>query len=169
MEELQRTNEDADDGTEPEGVRGLRAVAIDRFEGMDVRVEGDDRARLRGYFPLSPGTPNAGDVAAEGLMIVSMEIGPGDYLPTHTDSNEELLLVLAGRVEVSVGDERVELAAGECAVVPEMAPHGLRNVGEQPARVVGFFPNDELTATFEEPLLPFGTNVVTVGGDAERA
>jgi quercetin dioxygenase-like cupin family protein len=169
MEELQRTHEDTGDGTEREGVRGLRAVAIDRFEGMDVWEEGDERARLRGYFPLSPGTPNASDVAGEELMIVSMEIGPGDYLPSHTDSNEELLLVLAGRVEASVGDEPVEIASGECAVVPEMVPHSLRNVGDGPARVVGFFPNDELTATFEKPLMPFGTNVVTVGSDAERA
>jgi quercetin dioxygenase-like cupin family protein len=152
------------EGADEPGTPGLRAVELDRFEGADVWVEGDEHARLRGYFPLSPGTPNASGVAGEELMVVSMEIGPGDYLPTHADSNEELLLVLAGRVEASVGDERVELAAGECAVVPEMAPHGLRNVGDEPARVVGVFPNDELTATFEESLMPFGTNVVTIGG-----
>lgn len=149
------------------GDRQVRAIALDRFEGADVWMEGDEHARLRGYFPLSPGTPHASGAAGEELMVVSMEIGPGDYLPTPTDSNEELLLVLAGRVEASVGDERVELASGECAVVPEMAPHGLRNVGDEPARVVGFFPNDELTSTFEKPLMPFGTNVVTIGGSAE--
>lgn len=153
-------------GVETDETRGgnLRAVELDRFEGADVWVEGDEHARLRGYFPLSPGTPNASGVAGEGLMVVSMEIEPGDYLPTHTDSNEELLVVLAGRVEAFVRDERVELAAGECAIVPEMAPHGLRNAGDEPARVIGVFPNDELTATFEESLMPFGTNVVTIGG-----
>ncbi|MFC7044951.1 cupin domain-containing protein [Halobacteriaceae archaeon GCM10025711] len=101
-------------------------------------------------------------------MVVSMEIRPGDYLPTHRDSNEELLVVTAGTVEASVGDETVELAAGYAAVVPEMVPHGLRNAGGETARVIGFFPNDELTATFEKPLQPFGSNVVTIGGDAEE-
>lgn len=161
IEELRRTSGDATNEGE---TKGLRTVELDRFEGADVWMEDDEHARLRGYFPLSPGTPNASGVAGEELMVVSMEIEPGDYLPTHTDSNEELLLVLAGRVEAAVGDETAELAAGECAVVPEMAPHGLRNVGDEPARVVGVFPNDELTSTFEKPLMPFGTNVVTIGG-----
>ena len=145
--------------------QSARAVELYRFEGTDVWEEGDEHARLRGYFPLSPGTPNAGDLAGEDLMIVCMEIDPGNYLPTHRDSNEELLVVIAGTVEASVGDETVELSAGECTIVPEMAPHGLRNVGEEPARVIGFFPDDELTATFERPLMPFGSNVVTIGGD----
>jgi len=143
-----------------------KAVSLYQFEGADVSQEGDDHARLRGYFPLSPGTPNASNVAGEDLMIVCMEIDPGNYLPTHTDSNEELLVVTAGVVEAWVGDETVELATGDCAVVPEMVPHGMKSVGDEPARVIGFFPNDELTATFEKPVQPFGTNVVTIGGEA---
>lgn len=142
----------------------LRAVSLHEFEGAEVWQEGDERTRIRGYFPLSPGTPNAGG-SAEDLLVVSIEIEPGNHLPTHRDSNEELLVVTDGTVEAWVGEETVELSAGECAVVPEMAPHGLRNVGESTARVVGFFPDDELTATFETPLQPFGTNVVSIGGD----
>lgn len=145
----------------------LAAVPLDHFEGVDVYQPGDDHARLRGYFPLSPGTPNASEVAGEDLMIVSMEIEPGNYLPTHRDSNEELLVVMAGTVEAWVDDETVELTMGECVIVPKMEPHGVRNIGEEVARVVGFFPNDELTATFEKPLEPFGTNVVSIGGEAE--
>jgi len=147
---------------------GIEPVDVFDFEGTEVWQESDPHARLHGYFPLSPGTPNAGDVAAEDLMVVSMEIDPDDYLPTHRDSNEELLLVLGGRVEAWVDDETVELEVGECLVVPEMAPHGLRNVGDEPARVVGFFPDDDLTATFEEPLEPFGTNVVAIGDEADE-
>ena len=145
---------------------GIGPVDLTRFEGTDVWQEDDERARIRGYFPLSPGTPNAGDVGAEDSTVVSMEIEPGNYLPTHRDSEEELLVVTAGRVEAWVGDEAVELGPGEAGVVPEMEPHGLRNVGDATARVLGFFPSGELTATFEKPLQPFGTEVVIVGGDA---
>ncbi|WP_435348884.1 cupin domain-containing protein [Haloarchaeobius sp. HRN-SO-5] len=147
----------------------LQAVDLHEFEGADVWVEGDEHARLRGYFPLSPGTPNASGVAGEGLMVVSMEIEPGNYLPSHRDSDEELLVVTNGTVEATVGDDTVELSAGECAVVPEMEPHGLRNVGDETAHVIGFFPNDELTATFETTLMPFGSNVVSIGGEQEQA
>ncbi|QIO25111.1 cupin domain-containing protein [Haloarcula sp. JP-L23] len=149
------------------GTKAQRPQAIElyQFEGTDVWQEDDDRARLRGYFPLSAGTPNGSDAGAQESMIVCMEIESGNYLPTHRDSEEELLLVVAGEVEASVGDASVHLSAGDCTVVPEMVPHGLQSVGDEPARVIGFFPDDELTATFAKPLQPFGTNVVHVGGD----
>ncbi|WP_255171108.1 cupin domain-containing protein [Natrononativus amylolyticus] len=143
----------------------VQAVELYQFDGADVWQEGDDRAQIRGYFPLSPGTPNASEVSGDDLMLVCIEIEPGNYLPSHRDSNEELLLVTAGTVEATIGEESVELSNGACAIVPEMVPHGLRNTGETTARVVGVFPNDELTATFEETLMPFGTDVVTIGGD----
>lgn len=143
-----------------------RAVDLDRFEGVDVYQERDERARIRGYFPLSPGTPNASDVTPEELMVVSMEIEPDHYLPSHRDSNEELLVVTAGRVDATIGDETISLENGQCAVVPEMEPHGIANSGDETARILGIFPNTELTATFEEPLHPFGTNVVQIHRDA---
>ncbi|ELY60990.1 cupin domain-containing protein [Natronococcus jeotgali] len=155
----------ATEGTVRRG--GVQPVELYRFEGTDVWQEGDENARIRGYFPLSPGTPNAGEVAGEEVTIVCLEIEPGNYLPTHRDSNEELLVVVDGTVEASVGEERVELSSGQCAIVPEMEPHGIRNVGDATARVIGFFPNDELTATFDETLMPFDSTVVTIGGRDE--
>lgn len=146
--------------------RQVTAVDLHDFEGSDVWQESDERARLRGYFPLSPGTPNASGVAAEDLMVVSFELGPGNRLPTHRDGNEELLVVTEGTVEAAVGDETVAVSAGECVVVPEMVPHGVANVGDGLARVVGFFPDDELTSTFDAPLQPFGTSEHSVGGRA---
>ena len=144
----------------------VQAVPLYQFEGTDVSQEGDEHARLRGYFPLSPGTPNASEVSGDDLMIVCMEIESGDYLPTHTDSNEELLVVTSGTVEVSIDDDTVKVRTGECAVVPKMVPHCMQNIGDKPARVIGFFPNNELTATFEKTLVPFGTNVISIGGDS---
>ncbi|SDR05120.1 cupin domain-containing protein [Natronobacterium texcoconense] len=146
---------------------GVQPVELYRFEGTDVWQEGDEHARVRGYFPLTPGMPNASEVAGEELMIVSIEIEPGNYLPTHRDSNEELLLVTDGTVAATVGEETVELSSGQCAIVPEMEPHGIRNDGDETARIIGFFPNDELTATFDETLMPFDSTVLTIGGQTE--
>ncbi|SEW02084.1 cupin domain-containing protein [Natrinema salifodinae] len=145
-----------------------RAIDLYEFEGTDVYQEGDERARLRGYFPLTPGTPNGTDAGAEDLMLVSMEIDPGDHLPSHRDSNEELLVVIAGTVEATVGDETIPLEAGQCAIVPEMEPHGIANAGDEPARIIGVFPDTELTATFEETMQPFGTTDVTIGGETPK-
>lgn len=145
------------------------AVELYQFEGTEVWLEGDEHARLTGYFPLSPGTPNGTDAGATDCAIVCMEIQPGNYLPTHRDSAEELLLVTAGTVEATVGDDSVRLPTGSCTVVPEMEPHSVRTVGDESARVVGYFPSSELTDTFERPLHPFGTSVVAVGGDADES
>jgi glyoxylate utilization-related uncharacterized protein len=79
---------------------------------------------------------------------------------THTDSAEEILLILEGEAEVSLGDEQGRLAAGEMALVPAMVPHGLRNVGEETVRVVGFFSSNVIVSTFDQPMMPFGQRVV---------
>jgi hypothetical protein len=44
-----------------------------------------------------------------------------------------------------------------------MAPHGLRNVGDDTVRVVGFFSENVVTSTFEEPLLPIGQAALVQG------
>ena len=154
------------DDTNPNA--SVQSVELYQFEGADVWQEGDENARLRAYFPLSPGTPNASEVGAVDLTMVCIELEPGNHLPTHRDSNEELLVVTGGTVEASVDEETVELSTGECVVVPEMAPHGMRNVGDETAHVLGVFPNDELTATFEAPLEPFGTAEITVASNPEE-
>jgi quercetin dioxygenase-like cupin family protein len=86
---------------------------------------------------------------------VYFEIEPGHRLGTHTDSAEEILLILEGVAEVSLGAERGRLSAGEMALVPATVPHGLRNVGDETVRVVGFFASNTLEATFDQVLMPF--------------
>src|SRR3712207_6512468 len=88
---------------------------------------------LRVAFPLHSA------VGTASTATVVMEFEPGGHLPEHRDSAEELLLVLAGEAEAFVDGERARLGEGEVAVVPAMAPHGLRNAGEAPLRVIGFF------------------------------
>ena len=55
------------------------------------------------------------------------------------------------------------MRAGDLAVIPAMAPHGVVNTGDEPLRVVGFFCEREITSTFEAPLQPVGVATVTTG------
>jgi quercetin dioxygenase-like cupin family protein len=88
--------------------------------------------------------------------VVYFEVQPGEYLPTHTDSAEEILYVVAGTGEAHAGDERGVVSKGDLAVIPAMVPHGIRNVGDETLRVVGFFSEAEIYSAFEEPLQPIG-------------
>ena len=84
------------------------------------------------------------------------ELDPGAELPVHTDSAEELLIVVQGTGEARVGDEVGRIAKHEVALVPPMAPHGLRTIGDDVLRVLGTFSSSTLVSTFERQLEPGG-------------
>ena len=130
------------------------AERIDELELMEVWYEDDPTMRLKVNFPFFLGT------GTKSTAVVYFEIEPGCRLGTHTDSAEEILLVLEGTAEVSLGDEQGRLSAGEMALVPAMEPHGLRNAGEDTVRVVGFFSSNVVVSTFDQPMMPFGQRVV---------
>ncbi|HET6688309.1 MAG TPA: cupin domain-containing protein [Rubrobacter sp.] len=134
--------------------RYVIAERIDQLELMEVWYEDDPTMRLRVNFPFFLGT------GTKSTAVVYFEIEPGYRLGTHTDSAEEILLILEGEAEVSLGDERGRLSAGEMALVPAMVPHGLRNVGEETVRVAGFFSSNVVVSTFDRPMMPFDQRVV---------
>jgi quercetin dioxygenase-like cupin family protein len=113
-------------------------------------IESDPLGRVRVNFPINK-TAGSADSA-----VVYFEVQPGDYLPTHTDSAEEILYIVAGTGEAHVGDERGVVSKGDLAVIPAMAPHGIRNVGDETLKVVGFFSEAAIHSAFEEPLYPIG-------------
>jgi hypothetical protein len=44
-----------------------------------------------------------------------------------------------------------------------MAPHGVRNVGDDVLRVLGTFSSSTVVSTFEEPFEPGGPRVFVIG------
>ena len=57
--------------------------------------------------------------------------------PRHVHANEdEIVYVLDGSYEVSLGDEQRTISAGGCAILPRGIPHGFKNAGETPGRFV---------------------------------
>ena len=130
------------------------SAQIGELELMEGWYEDDPTMRVKVNFPFFLGT------GTKNTAVVYFEIEPGHRLGTHTDSAEEILLVLDGTAEVSLEDEQGQISAGEMAVVPAMVPHGLRNVGDETARFVGFFSSNVVVSTFDQPMMPFGQRVV---------
>jgi quercetin dioxygenase-like cupin family protein len=127
---------------------------IDELELLEVWYEEDPTMRVRVNFPFFVGN------GTMSTAVVYFELDPGHRLGTHTDSAEEILLILEGEAEISLGDEHGRFSAGEMALVPAMVPHGLRNVGDETVRVVGFFSSNVVMSTFDQPMMPFGQRVV---------
>lgn len=132
----------------------MHTADLTTMELLDAWYEHEPAMRIRVNFPFFAATGN------ESTSVVYFEIEPGHFLGTHTDSAEEIILVLSGNVEATMGDETGRLSAGQAALIPAMVPHGVRNIGEETARVVGFFSAATLESTFDQPMMPFGTQVV---------
>ena len=122
------------------GDKKMFTVDLDAFTLMPVRPG------LRVSFPFHSATGTA------STATVLFELDPGAELPVHTDSAEELLVVLQGQAEARLGDEVGHFGTHEVALVPPMTPHGLRNVGEDVLRVFGTFSSSTVVSTFPEGL-----------------
>jgi quercetin dioxygenase-like cupin family protein len=57
--------------------------------------------------------------------------GPPRHIHAHED---EIVYVLEGTYEVTLGDEHRTISVGGCAVLPRDVPHGFRNVGSEAGR-----------------------------------
>lgn len=132
----------------------MLTVDLDRIQLDDNTTAGGP---IRVAFPFHSAAGSA-DTAA-----VLFELDPQASLATHTDSAEEVLLVLEGEAEASVGDEHAELGPGQLAVVPAATPHSVRNVGSSRLRVLGFFSSSTVVATFEKPLAQDGPQLMVIG------
>jgi len=118
---------------------------------------------LRVGFPLDSSSGTA------STATVLFELDPGHELAVHTDSAEELLVILQGVGEARVGDETARVEAGQVALVPPMAPHGIRNVGDDVLRVLGTFSASTVVSTFERPFQENGPDVVVIGSPVPTA
>ena len=132
----------------------MYTVRLSELELPEAGYENDPTMRVKGNSPFSAAT------GTKNTAVVYFEVEPGHRLGTHTDSAEEILLILEGEAEATVGDEQGLVSAGDMAVVPAMVPHALRNVGDETVRVVGFFSSNVVASTFDQPMMPLGQRVV---------
>lgn len=67
--------------------------------------------------------------------IALPEIGP----PLHSHRQDELFLVLEGRLAFRRGEERLRAGPGTLLLVPAGQPHAWRNIGDTPSRMLVTF------------------------------
>ena len=130
------------------------AVQLNEVELEESWVEDQADARWRTATVHGPGT----GAGASGSSL--LEVPAGCMLARHTDSAEELIVVLAGEGEVVVDGEPGRVAVGGLALVPKDVPHEVRNIGEGPLRFLALYAESEVTTTYETGVQP--------GGDRER-
>jgi oxalate decarboxylase/phosphoglucose isomerase-like protein (cupin superfamily) len=103
--------------------------------------EGAGRVGIEWYF-------RAVTELSTSVMLYHLEPGASEgahlHLAGHPDScstisEDELYLVVAGEVVMTVGDESATLRTGDAVYVPEGVRHGVRNASDAPAELVLLF------------------------------
>jgi quercetin dioxygenase-like cupin family protein len=141
----------------------MQAVQIDELELFEGWSQSDPGMRVRAGFPISSGT------GTKSTTVVYFELQPGEHLGSHTDSAEEVLLIVSGNGEATIGEEEAAVKTGTLAVVPALVPHSVKNTGEETLRVVGFFSSSTVLSIFDEPMDPFATRYFTTPMIEEEA
>jgi quercetin dioxygenase-like cupin family protein len=117
----------------------------------DTKLEVNDWGRL-GWLSNPPNT------GAKQLTVidVSLDPGKGHNFHKHPDQ-EEVILVVAGKVEQWVDRDKRILGPGDSAFIPGDVVHASFNVGDQPAKIV---------AILGPCVGPIGYEVVDVSNDS---
>ncbi len=130
-------------------------VDLNKLELNEFIAKSNPGQRCKATFPM------LGMMGTKNSAMVLVELAPGEELGTHTDSAEEILLVLEGKIEATVEKEKVEATKDELILVPKMIPHNFKNTGNTTARVLGFFGGaNNIVATFENVWSPTESNTV---------
>ena len=69
---------------------------------------------------------------------------PGGGAALHTHPYEEVFVTLEGEATFTVGDDTIEVSAGQIVVVPAGVPHKFVNSGSGPLRQVDIHPSGRI-------------------------
>lgn len=128
------------------------ACVIRAADAQLVEWRAGVRTRLHRTSSLSP----------TGLCVIEQWSDPGAGAPTHRHANaEELVVVIEGRVEFWLDDDRTDARAGDSILLPAGSSHGFRNSGDNVLHTVAVFDTARPLVEYdEEP----GT-VLEIGGE----
>ncbi|MBI3127022.1 MAG: cupin domain-containing protein [Candidatus Tectomicrobia bacterium] len=88
--------------------------------------------------PVRPGVSRK-VFTGEGAMLLITEFGPGSTESPHTHPFEQLVFVLEGDVEFTLGGEKRAVPAGSVFRIPPGTPHGASALGGKRCRVLAVY------------------------------
>ncbi len=71
------------------------------------------------------------------FSVIEIVSPPGKGVSLHVhESEDELVHLLEGEIEVTLGDQTMTAVPGVIALLPRRIPHGFTNVGDKPSRLL---------------------------------
>ena len=84
----------------------------------------------------------------EGMTVLVEEIAPGDRIPLHEHTIDEVFFIDSGNGELTLGEDVQQVSEGAIAFIPAGVVHGLRNVGQDALRAHAAFPSGTVTIRY---------------------
>jgi len=114
-------------------VPGGGHFTVESFEKAPVHTASGGKVKVHALFDPA----NSGSDAASASVV---EFTPGTEIPRHShDGSAEIIYVLAGTGEVTIGSEKIPFAADQAIHIPEGQPHAVRFAGGEKAVVLQIF------------------------------
>ncbi|MFB6233605.1 MAG: cupin domain-containing protein, partial [Haloarculaceae archaeon] len=76
------------------------------------------------------------DGSETDLTVTWVTVDPGATQTRHSHEPEQVYVLVAGRGEMTVGDETRTVEAGDLVHIPSNADHAIENTGDQPLEYV---------------------------------
>jgi quercetin dioxygenase-like cupin family protein len=123
---------------------------IERYDyaPFDETDPDDFRPNSRWALLVDPGETSKKHV--DDITLIVEEIAPGDRIPLHTHPINEVIVILEGDPEVTLGDESRSVGPGGVVFIPAGTPHSTRNATTSLVRIHAMFPSVRIGIAYLE-------------------
>ena len=118
------------------------------FAPFDESDPDDYRPSSRWALLVDPGGHS--EARVDDITLIVEEIAPGDRIPLHTHPINEVIAILEGTPEVTLGEDTREVGPGAIVFIPAGTPHGTRNASTSPVRLHAMFPSEQIGIRYLE-------------------
>lgn len=96
-------------------------------------------------------------LGANEVSVIRQRQAAGGFNPDHSHNTEEVIMLLSGRLAVTVDGERQEMTAGNALIVPAGSVHSHVNLGEDSAELLLISPANRtfITTSGQEVMPPW--------------
>ena len=123
---------------------------ISTYDYMPFDESDPDDYRPRSHWVLLVDPDLGAGQHVDDITLIVEEIAPADRIPLHTHPINELIVVLDGTPEVTLGDDTREVRPGTVVFIPAGTPHGTRNSSTSPVRLHAMFPSEQIGIQYLE-------------------
>jgi quercetin dioxygenase-like cupin family protein len=133
----------------------MNTIELQKLDLIEAWSKADPNERVRFTFAIN------GETGPQQCSVAYAELEPGSAIPRHSDSANELILVVEGTVESEIGGRIGTYGPGTLLEIPPHVKHRTENSGNSTARLVLYFDSPANEVTFDDPLMPMDTSALS--------